>query len=219
MERFYGSVKNKVFNVKKEKAFGASFVSTFLNSCFGKFIFFISHLCGYSAALENLYGLTTAVLNVSTNRTISGNTDLPNRVLCHDSKAVNCDNMTQMPLSKMPQAGIATQQIAINNMYQNAAMGQPGIQMQPGMMPMQQQPGMMPMQPQPGMQMNQVPMQIQPQPGMPGQGMMPMQPTQYQANQPMPPMQPMAPMPQLPQNQQDFVIPNNNNDDNPYKSC
>ena len=189
-------VVNKVHNVKKEKTFGSSCVSSFLNSCFGKFIFVISHICGLSAAFENLYGLTTTFVTVTTSRTLSDINDLPVQALCHDPKAAECDTLTQMPMSFMPQTQLMNQ----------LPMGQQGVQM-------------MPMQPQQMMQMSQGPMQIQP--GMPCQGMIPMQPTQYQAYQPMPQMtqaqqtQQMQPMIPVQQNQQNFVIPD---ESNPYNT-
>ena len=176
------NVYNKVYNVKKQRVFGTNCMKNFLESCFGKFIFNLSHALGLSAAFENIYGLTTYILKVSTSRTISGGNDLPTPVLCHDAKAPNCDNASKMPESTLPNSG---QQQPQMNMYQQ---------------------GMVPMQPQPGMPMQQGMMQIQPQPGMPyQQEMIPMQPGM--PGQTMP----MAPAPMAQQDQQDFVIPNNDN--------
>jgi hypothetical protein len=168
------TILNKVYKVKKEKLFGTSCFLSFYNSCFGKFIFVISHIFGLSAFMENIYGITTKIVHIQTKRTISGSNDLPTAALRPDSKAINGDICEQMPQSVTPQAQIFTgpnvtpmnqNHMQMNQMNQN--------QMQMGIAPMNQmnqnqmQMGMAPMN-QNQMQTPYIgEKQVQPQIGMP----------------------------------------------------
>ena len=178
---------NKVYNVKKHKVFGeTSCYYSFLNSCFGKFIFVVSHIFGLSPVFENLFGMMVRKIEINTKRSISDTNEYPIPVLKPFPDIPGGESCAQMPPSQAPQSAIIAQQNMANQLYNQQLAANPAMQnqmmVQQNQMMMQQQQQQMIIQQQQEqimMQQQQIAQQnqmlqqqqmgMQQQPGMPYQ--------------------------------------------------
>ena len=196
-ENQYEKVMNKIYNVKNHLVIpGRSCYFIFMNSCFGKFIFFLSHVVGFSTIFENIYGLLVRKVTITTKRLISDTNEYPIPALQPDPNQKGGEVCTKMPPSIVPmvtmnmsmqqnqQMMMQNQQIMMQNqqMMQNEQMMMQNQQMmmqnqqimQNQQMMMQNQQQMMMQQGMP--QYAQPGMMPYPQPGMPQYTQPPPQP-------------------------------------------
>ena len=109
----------KIYNLHKK-----TFVKTsnlyfaFLNSCFGKFIFGLSHIFGLSAFLENIYGLALTKASITVKKSISDTNEYPIPAYSPDVDQPGGETCETPPISQLPQYLIYQNQIQMNNYYQ-----------------------------------------------------------------------------------------------------